>query len=93
MSEKIRDFDIANYLDDNELIAEYISQILEDGDFKEFLSAINDIARAKGISQIAKKSGLGRESLYKSFKSDAHPRFETVLKVLDALGIKLKAVA
>ncbi len=89
----LRTFDAANYLDNKELIAEYISQILEEGDMDELLSAIGDIARAKGMSQIAQETGLGRESLYKTFNAGVKPRFDTILKVLDALGIKLKAVA
>ena len=93
MNKELRDFDVANYLDDNEIIAEYISQILEDGDIDELLSAINAIARAKGMSNISQDSGLSRESLYKAFKSGSHPRFETVLKVLNTFGIKLQAVA
>ena len=92
MSE-LRDFDIANYLDNKEIIAEYLTQVLEDGDVDEFISAINDIARAKGISSIAKETNLNRESLYKTFKKGSKPRFDTVLKVLNALDVKLVAVA
>jgi len=92
MSE-LRDFDIANYLDDKEVVAEYLTQILEDGDTEELISAINDIARAKGISSIAKETKLNRESLYKTFKKGSKPRFDTVLKVLNALDVKLVAVA
>jgi len=89
----IRAFDAANYLDNKELIAEYLSQILEEGDMDELLSAIGDIARVKGMSQIAQETGLGRESLYKTFNSGVKPRFDTILKVLHSLGIKLQAVA
>jgi len=93
MSEKLKDFDVADYLDSNEVIAEYLSQILEDGDIDELLLAIDDIARAKGMTQISKETGLSRESLYKTFKEGSRPRFDTVLKVLDNFGIKLQAVA
>ncbi len=93
MSNKLNTFDIAKYLDSNEIIAEYLSQILEDGDLDELLSAIGDIARAKGMTQIAKDTGLGRESLYKSFAIGARPRFDTVLKVLNSFGIRLQAVS
>jgi len=93
MNSKLRDFDIANYLDNNELIADYISEILENGDLDEFLSAMDDIARAKGMSKIAKETGLSRESLYKAFKAGSQPRFDTVLKILNSFGIKLQAVA
>ena len=86
-------FDISQYLDSNEMIAEYISQVLEGGDMDELLEAIGNIAKAKGMSQIAKDTGLGRESLYKTFQEGSKPRFETIMKVLNSLDIKLKAVA
>ena len=89
----IKDFDIAQYLDSKEMIAEYLSQVLADGDMNEFLSAIGNIAKAKGMSQIAKDTGLGRESLYKAFNEGSKPQFDTVLKVLNSLGIKLQAAA
>ena len=86
-------FDIAQYLEDKEVISEYLTQILEDGNMDELLEAVGHIAKARGMTQIAKETGLGRESLYKSFAPGAHPKFETVTKVLQALGIKLKAIA
>lgn len=86
-------FDISQYLDSKEMVAEYLSQVLEDGDTDELLSAIGNIAKAKGMSQIAKDTGLGRESLYKTFSDGSKPRFETVIKVLDSLGVKLQASA
>jgi len=86
-------FDAAKYLDSKEVIAEYLSQILEDGDMNELLSAIGDIARAKGMTQIAKDTGLGRESLYKTFHAGAKPKFDTIVKVLDSLGVRLQAIA
>ena len=86
-------FDVSQYLDSKEMIAEYLSQVLKDGDMNELLNAIGNIAKAKGMSQIAKDTGLGRESLYKTFSSDAKPRFETVMKVLDSFGVKLQASA
>jgi len=86
-------FDISQYLDSKEMIAEYLSQVLKDGDMNELLNAIGNIAKAKGMSQIAKDTGLGRESLYKTFSTDSKPRFETVMKVLDSFGVKLQASA
>lgn len=91
MSKNLREFDVANYLDSKEMIAEYLTQVLKDGDLDELLSAIGDVAKAKGMTQIAKETGLGRESLYKSFASGSKPKFDTVVKVLDSLGIKLEA--
>jgi len=90
---KLTTFDIAQYLDNKEMIAEYLSQVLADGDMEELLEAIGNIAKAKGISQIAQDTGLGRESLYKTFQAGAKPRFETVMKVLHSLGVNIKAVA
>jgi len=71
------------------MIAEYLSQVLADGDTDELLVAMGNIAKAKGMSQIAKDTGLGRESLYKAFKSNSSPKFETIMKVFNALGIQL----
>ena len=87
------DFELSQYLDSKEMIAEYLSQVLEDGDMDELLSAIGHIAKAKGMSQVSKDTGLGRESLYKAFAKGSKPKFDTVLKVLNSLDIKLKAVA
>jgi len=90
---KLTTFDVSQYLDSQEMIAEYLSQVLADGDTNELLEAIGNIAKAKGMSQIAKDTGLGRESLYKTFQNGSKPRFETVMKVLDSFGVKLQASA
>ena len=86
-------FDVSQYLDSKEMIAEYLSQVLVDGDTSELLIAMGNIAKAKGMSQIAKDTGLGRESLYKTFAPNAKPRFETIMKVLNSFGVKLQASA
>ena len=86
-------FDVSQYLDSKETIAEYLSQVLADGNTDELLEAIGNIAKAKGMAQIASDTGLGRESLYKSFQAGSKPRFDTVLKVLSSLGVKLQASA
>lgn len=86
-------FDISQYLDSKETIAEYLSQVLADGDTNELLEAIGNIAKARGMSQIAKDTGLGRESLYKTFQDGSKPRFETVIKVLNSFGVKLQVSA
>ncbi|MEK7990617.1 MAG: addiction module antidote protein [Thiotrichaceae bacterium] len=88
---KLIPFDITEYLDSDEAIAEYLSQVLEEGDNEEFLRAIGYIAKAKGMAQIAEETGLGRESLYKAFRPNAKPRFETVMKVMNALKLQLNA--
>ena len=89
---KIKDlkkFDVVDYLKTEKDIAAYLSAVLEDGDPALFVAAIGDIARAKGMTEIAKKSGVTRESLYRALKIEARPRFETVAKVIQALGMKL----
>lgn len=85
-------FDAARYLKDDAAIAEYMTAMLETGDSAMLLMALNDVARARGMAQVARDSGLGRESLYKALAPGAKPRFDTILKVLSALGIRLAAV-
>lgn len=88
---KTEKFDISKYLNSQEMIEEYLNQVLEDNDSEEFVRAIGHIAKAKGMSAIAKDTGLGRESLYKAFSDGVKPRFDTVLKVMNSLGVKLQA--
>ena len=88
---KYAHFDASDYLDDEETIAEYLTAALEDPDPDVFLTAVRDIARAKGMTQLAKDAGLGRESLYKALTPGAKPRYDTMLKLLHALGVKLSA--
>jgi probable addiction module antidote protein len=90
---KLTTFDASQYLDSKEMIAEYLSQVLADGDMDELLEAIGNIAKAKGMSQLASDTGLGRESLYKTFSAGSKPRFETVMKVLNSFGVRLEASA
>ena len=84
-------FDAADYLDDEQTIAVYITAALEDPNPDVFLAAVRDVARASGMAQLAKDAGLGRESLYKALTPGAKPRYDTMLKVLRALGVKLSA--
>jgi probable addiction module antidote protein len=88
---KTRPWDAAEHLETAEDIAAYLEAALEEGDPKLIAAAMGDIARAKGISQIARETGLGRESLYKALSPEGNPEFATVLKVLRALGLKLHA--
>lgn len=88
---KLAPFDAADYLDDDETIAEYLTAALEDPNPDVFLAAVRDVARARGMAQLAKDAGLGRESLYKALTPGAKPRYDTVLKLLQALGVKLSA--
>ena len=84
----ITQFDIAEYLTDDETIAAYLAEILQDGNDEEFIAALNDIARAKGMNEIAQKSGISRESLYQTLSSKK-PSFENVRKILQAINIEL----
>jgi probable addiction module antidote protein len=83
-------WDSAEYLKTDKDIAEYLEAVFEDGDPALITHALGVIARAKGMTQIAQAAGLGRESLYKALSPDGHPEFTTVLKVVHALGLKLK---
>ena len=93
MSKKIHlnlaPFDASEYLVSEEVITEYLTVALEDPDPDAFLMAVRDVAKARGIATIAARAGLGRESLYKTLKPGAQPRFETVRRLLDALGVRL----
>ena len=92
MALKLKPFEISDYLDDEEVIAEFLTAALEDPDPEVFVSAIGDVAKARGMTSVAESSGLGRESLYKAFAPGAKPRYETVVKVLRSLGVKLQVV-
>ncbi|OGB28439.1 MAG: putative addiction module antidote protein [Burkholderiales bacterium RIFCSPLOWO2_12_FULL_61_40] len=83
------DFDVADYLKSDEDIAQYLSVVLEDGDPALLAATMGDIARARGMTQLAKDTGLSRESLYKSLSGDRAPSSDTLLKVIKALGFKL----
>ena len=82
-------FDASDYLDNEKTIAEYLAAALENPDQDAFLIAVRDVAKARGIADVATRAGLGRESLYKTLKPGAKPRFDTVRRLLAALGVKL----
>ena len=86
---KLKEFDPSAYLTNDEVVAEYLTAALEDPNPDVFLAAVGNVARARGMSSIAEESGLGRESLYKALTPGAKPRYDTVLKVLQSLGVKL----
>jgi probable addiction module antidote protein len=86
-------WDAAEHLKSAKDIANYLEAAFEDGDPALVAAALGDVARAKGMTQIASAAGLGRESLYKALSADGNPEFGTVLKVLRALGLKLKVAA
>ena len=86
---KTTKFDIAEYLDDDVMIAEYLNNVLEEGDSTDIISALGHVAKAQGMSKIAEETGLSRPSLYKALSRGAKPQFETILKVLRAVGGQL----
>jgi probable addiction module antidote protein len=86
---KLAPFDASEYLDNEVVIAEYLAAALENPDPDVFLVAVRDVAKARGIATIAAKAGVGRESLYKTLRPGAQPRFDTVRRLLQALGVKL----
>lgn len=97
MSKKIKiselsEFDMAEHLDDDKAIAEYLTVVIEESDPALLAAALGDIARARGMSDIAKAAGLGREALYKALRPGSQPRFDTVQRVCAALGVRLTAV-
>lgn len=96
MSEKIKvselpEFDMAEHIKTEADIAAYLNLVLEEGDGAELAHALGVIARAKGMAEIAEKSGITREALYKALRPNAQPRFDTVHKVMQAMGVKLQA--
>jgi probable addiction module antidote protein len=88
---KTRPWDVVEHLETEQDMAAYLEAALEQGDPSLVAVALGDIARAKGIAQIARKTGLGRESLYKALSSEGNPEFATVLKVVRALGLRFRA--
>ena len=98
MAKKIKisdlpDFDMAEQLRDDEDIAVYLNLVLEDGDPALLAAALGDIARARGMTDISRASGITREALYKALRPNARPRFDTISKVCKALGVKLQVEA
>ena len=86
---KTRPFDVAEHLRDDEDIAEYLRQVLEEGEPGELAEALGVAAKARGMTVVARQAGIGRESLYRALRAGADPRFETVQRVCAALGLKL----
>jgi probable addiction module antidote protein len=90
---RVVDFVRSAFLDSDEVVAEYLTAALEDPNPEVFLAAVGHVAKARGMSATAEGAGLGRESLYKAFAPGAKPRYDTVLKVLHSLGVKLTVSA
>lgn len=90
---KLKPFDTSAFLDDDEVVAEYLTAALEDANPDVFLVAVGQVAKARGMSAVAENTGLGRESLYKALTPGAKPRYDTILRVLQGLGVKLTVSA
>jgi len=90
---KTRRWDVVEHLKTETDMAAYLEAVLEDGDPMLITAALGDIARAKGMTELARATGLGRESLYKALSAEGNPEFATVLKVIRALGLRLRAEA
>ena len=88
---KARIFDASQHLDSPDAIAGYLTEAFETGDNNFIAQAIGTVARAQGMTEIARAAGLNRENLYRALDADGHPEFETVMKVLDVLGVRLEA--
>ncbi len=86
-------FDAADYLDDETAVAEFLDAALESGEPDVFLQALRTAARAHGMARLSRETGLGRESLYKALAPGAKPRYDTMLKLVQALGVRLHAAA
>ena len=85
------EFDLAEYLSSETAISEYLNQVIAEGDAAELAHALGVAAKARGMTEVAKDSGITREALYKALRPGASPRFETVAKVCSALGVRLVA--
>jgi len=88
---ELPDFDLAEHLKTDEDISAYLSQVLEDNDSSELTHALGVVARARGMTEVARAAGITREALYKALRPNSQPRFDTIARVCRALGLKLTA--
>lgn len=87
----LKTFDMADFLDSEEAIAQYLNIVIEEGDASALAQALGTVARARGMAQVAASAGLTREALYKALRPGAQPRWETIWRVMSALGVRLVA--
>jgi probable addiction module antidote protein len=92
MSIQTKPFDVAEHLETDQDIFEFLAEVLATGTTSDFIHALNTAARAKGMTEVAKQAGVTRASLYKSLSADGNPRFETISKIVEALGGHLSVV-
>ena len=93
MSLKLKKWDPAEWLDNDETVAEYLQASFESGDMKEIISALNDVARARNITDLATQMGISRQGLYKTLSENGNPEFSTIQKLIKALGLQMSVVA
>ena len=86
-------WDTSEYLDNPEMIHEYLKAAIEEGDVELLMTALGNVAKARGMTEIAKEASLNRQNLYKSLSPNGSPKFETVMKILRALDLKLTIAA
>ena len=91
MISDLPEFDITEHLDSDEAMAEYLTLVLAENDPALLAAALGDVAKARGMTAIAQRAGIGREALYKALRPGSHPRFDTIQRVCAALGVKLVA--
>ena len=84
-----KEFDVSDFLDNDEALIEYLNAALEENDPAFFAKAIGDVARAKGMTSVSESTGLGRQALYRSLSSEGNPRIDTLFKVLETLNVRL----
>ncbi len=84
-----KEFDVIDFLDNDEALIEYLNAALEENDPAFFAKAIGDVARAKGMTSVSESTGLGRQALYRSLSSEGNPRIDTLFKVLETLNVRL----
>lgn len=90
MDEILTNFEISDYLNDAEVISNYLNDVLQNGDSQELIVALGHVSKSMGMSSIAEKTGMSRTSLYKALNENAKPQFETIFKVLLAIGARLE---
>ena len=92
MALKLKKWDVVEHMDNEEFISEYIKAAFESGDMKEIIRALNDVVRARGITELASKMGITRQGLYKTLSANSNPEFLTIQKLINALGLQLSVV-
>lgn len=89
MQQELKDFDVADYLEDEEDIKAYLNAVISEGDNKQLFNALGNIARARNISRISKETGISREGIYKALSDNGNPSFDTLYKITKAMGLEI----